>query len=87
MSLENKPLKERLKISYDETMQYANKTQSELLDMFIEEKLQNTLIKYDLELDQLSTYLGNQKGVRVLKALVKIRKQEDKKIIEQNMID
>jgi len=51
----------------------------------INEKLKNILYKYNIETDKLSDFLLRQSGTRVLKAIAKIKKFDDRKVIYENM--
>ena len=70
-----------------ELNQYYNMSRTDVFNMCINNKLAATLRRYNAEIDFNSEYLVRQESVRVLKALTKIHKSEDKEIIKQNMED
>lgn len=57
----------------------------EVFNICINNRLASTLRRYNAEIDATSDFLIKQESVRVLKALTKIKKNEDREIIKQNM--
>ena len=81
----NDSLKDTLTTIKAELSRYDGMTRLELFNYSINDKLKSTLYKYDIETDQLSDFLIQQQGMRVLKAITKIQKFDDRKIIYDNM--
>lgn len=71
----------------DELSQYKDLTKVEIFNVCINNRLAATLVKYNEQIDSSSEYLLRQSSVRVLKALTKIKKNDDKDIINQYMED
>jgi hypothetical protein len=72
-----------LKIIESELNAYKDLSKVEIFNTFINKRLAATLIKYNEQIDATSEYLLRQSSVRVLKALTKIKKVDDKDIIQQ----
>lgn len=70
-----------------ELSQYKDLTKVEIFNICINNRLAATLVKYNEQIDSSSDYLLRQSSVRVLKALTKIKKNDDKDIINQYMED
>ena len=88
MSLQNnESLKSILTDINTNLNKYADYRRPELFKQFIHERLTDTLKMYNHQLDVTSDFLLHQEGDRVLKALTKMKKQEDKDVIAQNMIE
>lgn len=64
-------------------MRYADKSPQDLLQMCINEKLAETLRKYNEEIEAGTTFLLSRDSTKVLKALTKIQKRQDKEILEE----
>lgn len=60
---------------------YKDIPPEELLTDCIRRKLQSTVLKYNKTLDMSSNYLTTRACEKVLKALTKIRKKDDKKAL------
>lgn len=76
-----------LKIIESELNKYNYLTRVELFNLCINNRLAATLKKYNQDIDTTSEYLLRQSSVRVLKALTKIKKVDDKDVINQYMED
>jgi len=74
-----------LKTVEEEINKYSELTQTEIFNQSINRLLKRTLHKYNNNIDQLSGYLLNQEGIRILKAITKIQKFDNKKVIKENM--
>lgn len=81
----NSNLRSTLKKIAEEMNKYSKMTQVELFNQSINKLLTQTLKKYNNNIDLLSEYILNKEGMRVLKAITKIQKNNDKKIIYENM--
>lgn len=81
----NSNLPATLKKITEEMNKYSKMTQVELFNQSINKLLTQTLKKYNNNIDLLSEYILNKEGMRVLKAITKIQKNNDKKIIYENM--
>lgn len=81
----NSNLRSTLKKIAEEMNKYSKMTQVELFNQSINKLLTQTLKKYNNNIDLLSEYVLNKEGMRVLKAITKIQKNNDKKIIYENM--
>ena len=68
-----------------ELNQYYKIPRVEIFNICINKRLAATLRKYNAEIDATSEFLIKQESVRVLKALTKIKKNEDREVIKQNM--
>lgn len=66
---------------------YKDLSKVEIFNTCINNRLAATLLKYNEQIDSTSEYLLRQSSVRVLKALTKIKKVDDKDIINQYMED
>lgn len=66
---------------------YRDLTKVEIFNVCINNRLVSTLRKYNEEIDTTSEYLLRQSSVRVLKALTKIKKVNDKDIISEYLQD
>lgn len=66
---------------------YKDLSKVEIFNTYINNRLAATLLKYNEQIDSTSEYLLRQSSVRVLKALTKIKKVDDKDIINQYMED
>lgn len=66
---------------------YKDLSKVEIFNVCINKRLADTLAKYNEQIDFTSEYLLRQSSVRVLKALTKIKKVDDKDIINQYMED
>ena len=84
-SLYNNNLATLLKKIELEINKYSEMNQTEIFNQSVNRLLKYTLHKYNNSIDQLSDYLLNQEGMRVLKAITKTQKFSDKKIIRENM--
>lgn len=78
--MENK-FKDTLNEIIQELALYKNVSPEEMLTECIRQKLQNTVLKYDKTLDMSSNYLTTRACEKVLKALTKIRKKDDKEAL------
>ena len=78
-------LKNNLSIIRAELSKYDKMTRKEFFNQAINNRLKNTLYIYNIETDKLSDFLIQQQGMRVLKAITKIQKADDKKVIYNNM--
>ena len=78
-------LNENLQQIKAEIYKYANLSRGEIFNQALNKRLKYTLLRYNDKIDQLSGYLLNQEAMRVLKAITKIQKIEDKKVIYENM--
>lgn len=76
---------DNLSLIKDELSKYDGLTRVELFNECINNKLKNTLYKYNVETEHMSDFLLQQEGIRVLKAITKIQKFDDKEIIYANM--
>lgn len=65
--------------------QYNGMTHVEFFNYMLNQRLKSTLYLYNKDTDHISDFLLNQGGLRVLKAVTKIQKLEDRKIIYENM--
>lgn len=83
--LYNSKLDENIKTIQNELCEYSNLDRTEIFNQAINKLLMHTLRKYNNKIDDLSGYLLNQEGMRVLKAITKIQKHADKKVIYENM--
>jgi DNA integrity scanning protein DisA with diadenylate cyclase activity len=85
----NSPYNSNLKVNIEkiknEMNKYSGLTRTEIFDHSINRLLKYTLKKYNNNIENLSEYLLNQEGMRVLKAITKIQKSNDKKVIQENM--
>lgn len=70
-----------------ELCKYKDLSRVEVFNMCINNRLADTLVKYNEHIDSNSEYLLRQSSVRVLKALTKLKKVDDKEIINQYMED
>ena len=84
-SISNDNLKNNLSIIRAELSKYDEMTRKEFFNEAINNRLKNTLYIYNIETDKLSDFLIQQHGMRVLKAITKIQKADDKKVIYDNM--
>ena len=82
MSLENSKVINSLNEIYKELSEYNKYSHDALLTKFINDRLSESLNQYNIELEKNITFLSNQAGMKVLKAISKKHKQEDKAIIE-----
>jgi len=64
---------------------YDEFTRPELFNHCINQRLMHTLELYNVKTDQLSDFLIRQQGIRVLKAITKLQKFNDRKVIYENM--
>lgn len=71
----------------EELSKYSRYSHEALLTKFINERLSQTLNQYNIELEKTTSFLSAQSGMRVLKAIAKKRKQQDKEIIETYFIE
>ena len=69
----------------EEINKYANFSRIELFEYCIQELLKEKLRLYSDEIDNTVQFLESRGSARVLKALAKIQKKEDKEIIEANL--
>lgn len=70
-----------------ELSRYKDLSKVEIFNECINNRLAATLVKYNEKIDSTSEYLLRQSSVRVLKALTKIKKVNDKDIINSYMED
>lgn len=68
-----------------EMNKYTGMSHIDLFNYSINRRLMYTLQRYDANIDQLSDFILNQAGMRVLKAITKIQKFDDRKVIHDNM--
>ena len=78
-------LTSNLELIAKEMDKYSGMTQTEIFNQSINRHLTHTLIKYNSAVDNMSGYLLKQEGMRVLKAITKMQKFADKKIIKENL--
>ena len=78
-------LTQNLETIKSEIDKYSDMTRTEIFNQSINRLLKHTLQRYSNTIEQLSGYLLNQEGMRILKAITKIQKLDDKKIIYENM--
>lgn len=64
---------------------YDEFTRLELFNHCINQRLLHTLELYNVKTDQLSDFILGQQGIRVLKAITKLQKFSDRKVIYENM--
>lgn len=65
-------------------LKYKDIQREELLKSCITNKLAGTLERYNEEIDLNSDYLLTRSSTRVLKALTKMQKKQDKQILEES---
>lgn len=68
----------------EELNKYKNIQREDLLKSCITNKLAGTLERYNEEIDLNSDYLLTRSSTKVLKALTKLQKKQDKEILEEN---
>lgn len=66
---------------------YKDLTKFEIFNACINKRLADALVNYNEQIDYTSEYLLRQSSVRVLKALTKMKKVDDKDIINSYMED
>lgn len=83
--ISNDNLKNNLAKIKAELALYDEFTRIELFNQCINQRLIHTLELYNVKTDQLSDFLLGQHGIRVLKAITKLQKFSDRKVIYENM--
>ena len=78
-------LKDRIIEVADDLNRYKGVTRSHLFTKCVDEKLKNTLQIYINDLDLTSDDLMRKASVRVMKALTKIQKNDDKNAIKEQI--
>ena len=68
-----------------EITKYKNFSRVELFEYCIQELLKQKLKLYNDEIDNTVEFLENRGSTRIMKALTKIQKKEDKEVIEANL--
>lgn len=81
----DKKLNDNLEAIKEEIYRYKEGSRVDFFNDCINRKLKATLIRYNEETDQLSSFLMEKASMRVLKAITKINKQADKEVIYENM--
>lgn len=75
-----------IKEIHEEVNLYADKTKAEMFTDFVNNMLQKTLCVYNVESSKITQFLADRVwSGRVAKAVNKMKKAEDKEIIEQNL--
>lgn len=64
---------------------YKDISRIDLINSCINKKLNLTLEEYQSDIDNTSEYLLKQNGTRVIKAITKIQKNNDKAVIESKL--
>ena len=75
-------LKRNLESIEKDLLKYKEYNRESLLKLFIDEKLKWALKIYNAEVERNSNYLLSKNGIRVLKALTKLQKKQDKAVQE-----
>lgn len=57
----------------------------DIFNRCIQSKLQETLLRYNIQMDLNSKYIMKHAGLQVLKTVARMKKNVDKEVIEQNM--
>ena len=81
-SPEDHSLKEILDEIEQELNRYKDVSRTELFNQCIDERLKAVLLQYNEEADVTSNYLIRRGSARVLKALTRMQKQDDKDVLE-----
>ena len=76
-------LSKNLKLIKQDLDKYKDKTPIELFHDCIHQKLYLTLQRYNEEIDFNSDYLLTRSSTKVLKAITKIQKRDDKNVLEE----
>ena len=74
-------LEAKIKHIKQDISKYENINRADLLTKCIDDKLRATLKKYNLDMELNSDYLLKREGTRVLKALTKLQKKDDKEAL------
>lgn len=77
--------KENLDKIADDLTLYSNLSRVELFNQCLKEKLNNLLLDYNEELDKKISWLANIDPKRVIRAINKIDRKNDKEIIKENL--
>lgn len=75
-------LKENIEIILRNNLKYDGYTRARLLQECIHNKLKATVLKYNEEIEDNADYLLTRSSTKVLKALTKIQKADDKKTLK-----
>ena len=76
-------LNEIIKSINDDLDKYKDLTHEQIFTTCIETKLRNTLLNYNYDIDLNSKFLLTRQAEKVLKAITKIQKEQDKEDLEK----
>ncbi len=71
-------LKDNINSIYLDMDKYSTYSHSELFTFFVQDKLQGTLLKYQMDIDKIEDYLLRREASAVLKRITQIQRDSDK---------
>lgn len=80
-------LNENLHQIQNELAEFKDISREELYSQCIDNKLTETVLKYNVDLDLNSKYLLTRASMKVLKGITKVQKAADKQILLENQIE
>lgn len=80
-------LQENINDINEDLSKYLNMSRDELFTLFVNEKLQGTLRRYEVELEVTSDYLLRKNANIVFKRLTELQKDKDKEALEKAIKD
>lgn len=80
-------LNENLRQIQQELAEFKDIPREELYSQCIDDKLTETVLKYNADLDLNSKYLLTRASMKVLKGITKVQKAADKQILLENQVE